>query len=484
VVHPPALRRGRCGGIVGGSGVPGNGRPSNVNLPNYFIADLPPEAGLRPDLITEAAETLKRNRERYLLPRPTESVVQAIAEVARQWLAPYSPWRAQALEHGAAPLGLSREVLGAGLDAFFRQVTPRNLNALLVQDLGHPQRLDRLVANDAETFQGTLAFARGPELLVHATADAVPVPVFTAIVHGLLVRSAQFVLCAEGAAFLPRLFAHSLRDVEPKLASCLELGAWGAGRPDLDEVLFDGADAVVATGTEERVEAVRRTVPFCVRFVGRGERVGAGYVAREVLGPQDEARVIQAAAEDVAAWDQLGGEAPHVVFVETGGMLPPEGFAEKLGAELARVEARLPRGVPSPAVEAALRQRRDFYRVRAAAGDTTRVWYSEGSTAWSVVCEADPQFQPSCGHRFVLVKAVDALSDCLHQAEAWRGRWTTVGLAATGLRAEELAQGFAAWGITRVCPLGRMQQPPLAWRRDGRPVLGDLVTWAGVERLD
>jgi hypothetical protein len=29
--------------------------------------------------------------------------------------------------------------------------------------------------------------------------------------------------------------------------------------------------------------------------------------------------------------------------------------------------------------------------------------------------------------------------------------------------------------------LGRMQRPPLTWRQDGRPTLGDLVTWTGHE---
>ena len=37
-----------------------------MNLPNYFLADLPPEATLSPAMITEACQTLKRNREQYL----------------------------------------------------------------------------------------------------------------------------------------------------------------------------------------------------------------------------------------------------------------------------------------------------------------------------------------------------------------------------------------------------------------------------------
>jgi hypothetical protein len=35
--------------------------------------------------------------------------------------------------------------------------------------------------------------------------------------------------------------------------------------------------------------------------------------------------------------------------------------------------------------------------------------------------------------------------------------------------------------VTRVCPLGRMQEPPLTWRHDGRPALADLITWTDLE---
>ena len=38
------------------------------------------------------------------------------------------------------------------------------------------------------------------------------------------------------------------------------------------------------------------------------------------------------------------------------------------------------------------------------------------------------------------------------------------------------------WGALRVCALGDMQCPPLAWRHDGRPALADLVTWCDWEK--
>ena len=48
-----------------------------MNLPNYFLADLPPEATLSPAMMAEACQTLKRNRERYLAGRSTEQLVKS-----------------------------------------------------------------------------------------------------------------------------------------------------------------------------------------------------------------------------------------------------------------------------------------------------------------------------------------------------------------------------------------------------------------------
>jgi hypothetical protein len=53
-----------------------------MNLPNYFLADLPPEATLSPAMITEACQTLKRNREHYLAGRSTDGLVKILGEVA------------------------------------------------------------------------------------------------------------------------------------------------------------------------------------------------------------------------------------------------------------------------------------------------------------------------------------------------------------------------------------------------------------------
>jgi hypothetical protein len=98
-----------------------------------------------------------------------------------------------------------------------------------------------------------------------------------------------------------------------------------------------------------------------------------------------------------------------------------------------------------------------------------------------VVLEGDPRFQDSCLHRFVYVKGVADLRDLLEAAAAIQGTVSTVALAAMGTRAQDVAAQLARGGVTRLCPVGRMQDPPLTWRHDGRPSLGDLITWTDWE---
>ena len=453
-----------------------------MNLPNYFLADLPPEATLSPAMITEACQTLKRNRAQYLAQRPTHSLVHLLCEVAGAWLKPDHTFRRLALELGPEKTGFSRATLQKGLNQFFAQFTPGNFQSLLVQELGDAQRLDRFVANPSGETSNRLAMAVGPEFLVHVATGNIPNPTLMSLTLGLLTRAAQFVKCASGSAFLPRLFAHSIYEADAKLGACLEIAEWRGGNVGLEVALFAEADCVTATGSDETLAAIRTRLPARTRFLGYGHRVSFGFVAGEVLSGFYAGQIVSHAADDVVAWNQLGCLSPHVIYVQTGGEVSPEKFAERLADELERRESTEPRGTLPAEHAAAIASRRGIYEVRAAhSPETTQHWCSKDSTAWTVVYEADARFQLSCLNRFIYVKPVRDLTEALHQAELVRGQVSTVGLAAPEHRREELVRQLAQWGVKRVCPLGRMQNPPLTWRHDGRPALGDLVTWTDWE---
>lgn len=454
----------------------------NRPLPNYFLADLPADATLSASIVTDACQSLRRNRQQFLATKSTTSIIRLLADLAELWQQADYPFRQRALEEGPAETGFSAATLAAGLDGFFKQITVETLQGLIQQDLGTLQRLDGFSQSHGEIQERRSSWARGPELLVHIAAGNLPNPALTSLLLGLLTRSSQFMKCAQGGALIPRLFAHSLYDAEPKLASCLEIAQWPGGSETLESALFREADLLTATGSDETLEQIRARLPRSTRFLGYGHRVSLGYLTSDALSGLGARKWVQKAAADVAAWDQQGCLSPHVLYIEPRGTLSPESFAELLAEELQRREEILPRGTLDPEESARITTRRSFYEVRALHSPETRLWCSPGSTQWTVVYDTDPLFQPSCLNRFIHVKAVHDLNEALRHAESARGQVSTVGMAATLEQAPGLAQQLGRWGVTRICSLGQMQNPPLTWRHDGRPALGDFVQWTDWEQ--
>ncbi len=452
-----------------------------MNLPNYFFADLPPEATLSPAMIASATDALKRNRERYLLPRSTNDLVRVLCEVADEWLRPENQFRRLALDQGPAQTGFSRAVLERGLDGFFREFTPENFQRLLELELGSALRLDHFAATSAEATLNHAATVHGPALQVHIAAGNLPNPALMSLTLGLLTRSAQFMKCASGTSFLPRLFAHSIYELDRKLGTCLELAEWPGGNQELESVLFAGADCVTATGNDETLSAIRARLPARTRFLGYGQQVSLGFVTREVLREEEIAGVVSRVAEDVTAWDQNGCLSPQAIYVEERGAVESDKFAELLAVELARREAAEPRGNISVEAAAAISSRRAMYETLAAHRGDIKLWASPNSTAWTVVFEHQARFHFSPLNRFIFVKPVPDLAVVLQGLDELHGKISTVGLAAPPDKSKEVAFQLARWGVTRICPIGRMQQPPLTWRHDGRPALGDLLTWTDFE---
>ena len=452
-----------------------------MELPDYFLADLPDNSTLTAQLIGDACQALKQNRDKFLLTRNTDSLIHTFEILGRDWLDPDYPFRKIVLSEGPARTGFSHQTLAAGLDKFFAQISRENIERLIRQDLGSLRRLDEMVADDIEAKEDRASIASGYPLVVHFTGGVIPNSVLTSMIIGLLVRSAQFIKCASGTSFIPRMFAHSLYAIQPKLAACIEIAEWKGGNDLLEPPLFLEADCVTATGSDETLDRIFKRLHSRTRYLRYGHKLSFGYVARESLARIAVDKAVAAAVEDIVAWNQLGCLSPHVIYVENGGPLSPEGFAELLAQGLDAREALEPRGGVDAQTSAAIATRRMFYQVRASADEETRIWSSADSTAWTVVCEQDPEFQISCLSRFVFVKTVADVPALLVATARVQGQVSTVGLNAPIHRVHEIATALARWGVSRICRLGRMQDPPLTWRHDGRPGLADLVAWSDLE---
>ncbi|HTI72176.1 MAG TPA: acyl-CoA reductase [Candidatus Limnocylindria bacterium] len=473
---------------------------SFANLPNLFLADLGEGLTLTPATIQEACHAISRNRDRWLRHQRARMMIELIAHVAERWLDPEDGFRKLALSEGSRELSLGIPTLTRGLDGFFKLLTIESLEALVTQDLGEVKRLDDFVSATVEMRAGRSSWARGPRLMAHIIAGNLPNPALMSMVLGLLTKSAQFLKCPSNGSIIPRLFAHSLAQVEPKVGSCMELATWHGGNQELESALFAEVDCVTATGSDEMIQSVRARIPSRVRLVGYGHKVSFSFVGNDYLSTYAIKRVVRDAANDITAWNQMGCLSPHVIYVQEDGVTAPQGFAQALAEELELREKSEPRGEISLEESAAIATRRAAYRLRSSVAAppsaesdradsvfrdlpiATHLWHSEESTAWTVVYDSDPRFLHSCLNRFIYIKPVRKFSDVLHFAEPIRHLASTVAIATMDTLAVEYARQLADWGATRVCPVGRMQEPALAWRHDGRPALGELVTWTDFEQ--
>jgi len=454
---------------------------TELKLPDYFLIDVPPEVRLGPNMLREALRQIKRNRRQYIRDMSTEDVVKIIARLADNWRDDLFPFRKYALEKGPEATGFSPQTLRNGLDQFFGRITEKSLQNLLSQELGDSLRLDKPAAIPEEFAEDRMALAVGPELIGHISAGNLPCPNLMGIVHGLLIGSAQFIKCAPRAGFLPRIFAHSIYEAHNKFGACLELAEWKGGQTELEDELFAEADCITAIGRNETLTSIKERLPEDTRFLGHGHRVSFGYISKDIMTRALASEQARLAADDVSTWDQHGCLSPHVIYVEAEGAITGEQFAEMLAEALEQKEHKQPRGNLHEDFEAHISELRSFHKNKGANTGQFKIWHSEDSTAWTVVFDHEKEFTTSCLNRFIYVKEVVNLDETLRMAEMIRGQVSTVGLAATKSEASDLVYQLAHWGVSRVCPIGQMQNPPLTWRHDGRPALGSYVQWTDWE---
>jgi hypothetical protein len=350
--------------------------------------------------------------------------------------------RAQAL---AAACRDFRHLLGlASAEGFLEWV--RN-------ELGHEAVLDGF-----QPAGGQMLHAVAPGVILHIVSGNTPHAALQSLVRGLLLGSHN--LCKLPGAGLPEVEAFV--DALPEaLRSRVELST------SVPETALASADAIIVFGSDETVARFRGLALPRQTFLGYGHRVSLGMVFEDAAF--ESAR---AAALDASLFDQQGCLSPHCIYVADR----PEEYAARLAVEMERVQAASPRSKLSVSDAAAISEIREMTRFRKGIGDALQLWESAGSDAWTVIYDAEPRFSASVLNRVIFVRPLPE-----DAAAALAPAWRFLSTIAIWPNRREFAERAAALGASRVCALGRMQEPPWTWRQDGRQTLAPLVSWRGWE---
>jgi hypothetical protein len=411
-------------------------------------------------------------RENFLAHRSVQSILSSLDRTVQLWLDPSSPERCEAEAVLPEETGLSLEMVRHTLPLIFQEYRAEHLETLLRAELGEPQALDTFLS-----FPEGKRKIYGPSLITQVLAGNLPGAGLDGVIFALLVKSATLVKASSSTPFLPSRFARSLVDIDPELGSCLAVVTWPGGQVELEDIAFSQADVVLASGTDESLSAIRTHVRG--KFIGYGHKVSFSVIGKEVLSG---AQVLaEKAAYDVALFDQQGCLSPQLIYVEEGGAVTAREFAALVAQALAHWQGILPCGKATLEKSAAIQRVRDESEWQALAGKEVALYASPGSTAWTVIYQTDPVFMPSPLHRTVYVKPLASLTQLEVVLSRWRPYLEAAGVAVNPSRLVDIADLLGQAGVSRICPIGTMQTPPLSWRHGGRPRIADLVRWVGIE---
>ena len=450
--------------------------------PRFLPPEVEGEAAsgqISPVLVAKVAAHIWAARKAYLVRLPVAEIVEILDRSVALWLEAGSPWMEAASRRMAAITPYCDAMIRAGIRRLLEGCRRDALLALLQAELGDLSVLDAFRPRPAS--RGSHR-ATGPALTTHIFSGNVPGLPAISLIHGLLVKSANLGKPASEEPVFPALFARSIAAVNPKLAASVAILPWAGGDTAVEAAAFSASEAVIAYGSEASVENIRGRVPPDVRFVGHGHRVSFAVVGREALDLGTLGSLAERVAYDVSLFDQQGCVSPHVIYVERGGAIPPEAFAERLAEAMAAFERAMPRGRLAIQEASAIQQVRTEAELRELREEPIRLFLSPGGTAWTVIYEDDPTFVPSCLNRVVRVKALADIGELPNLVRPISRYLQTVGTAMSPERRDRLADALAPLGVCRVCPIGEMPHPPLFWHHDGGFSLLPLLTWTSIEK--
>jgi Acyl-CoA reductase (LuxC) len=401
-----------------------------------------------------------------MIKEPVREIIAAIERAAARWDS--GAVRAQMLDAVAARTGYGVPTVERGFDSIFGWLTADRIEAVIADELGCLDVLDRFVERERGFRARALPLGRVCIISSQTTIGVAIIP-------------AVFALCAKCNVLVKdredrfvSAFLETLGDELPDFRRTARARPWDGQREMQD---LTGFDAVVAFGNDVTLDRIARGLDFRTRFIPYGSKASAGYVTRESLASSTSARnIAHGAAIDLMLYETEGCLSLHVLLVESGGAITPAEFAQMLGDAIRSSEVELPLGRRDVHQSVRLATARDLALFRSP--DPGRV-HSDSSSTYLVVLDPPWDEPPFFLPRALAIRSVEQSS----QAAAYfrRHSISLEALAVAGDR-PDVVQVAQSAGASRICNLGEMQHPPLGTFHGGRPRIAEFVRWLTDER--
>lgn len=422
---------------------------------------------LQSSQIAAMAQHVRQQSAIHLRTMPVALIVDAIDRAVARLLDRNDPYRRKMDALLPIITGYDPEMVQLGLTGYLKTFRKPQLQRFLAEDFANPAILDSF----QPLTKGGFGQAFGPDVLAHIWAGNVPGLPLWSLVAGLLVKAGNVGKVPSAEPLFAGWFAQVLAEVEPALAECFAIVWWRGGDIAPETALLQQADLVLGYGNNESLSAIKSRVPSTKRFLSYGHKVSFAMVSASSLDAQKASATARLTAYDVARYDQQGCYSPHMVFVEHGGSVTPQRFAQFVAHELAAFDKKFPRRSLNLAEISGIATWRHTEEMTAG-GQV----FGEESGAWSVSYQSEDQsFLASSLNRTIRVVSVQALADVTAIVRPFKTLLQTAAIAAPPTELFSLAAALGAVGVTRICALGDMTTPEAGWHHDGRFNLLDLI---------
>jgi hypothetical protein len=337
-------------------------------------------------------------------------------------------------------------------------------------------------------------FARSvppPRTLVGYAAGNIPGAALLVALLGLILdpRPAVVVRNSRREPFFTPLLLAALEEIDPALVANVAVLLWDYDDAALQAAILREADLLFMVAGDDTIarieaearEAYRQQAGAFPRLHRHGHKVSFIAVASELLTGERLPLLAPLAALDTVVWDQNGCLSPRLHFVEEGGALAPEDYADAVTEALQTLSRRLPGGLVDLR---RLHSRFDKYHALAAGGRATV--HSAYDDPFLVVVDRRRYDRLTLGEaigdardRTVIVRPVPALGaiprEVLRRLPPRNLQTLSVALDSRAPAFLPFAEAVGRCGITALRTVGRAAFPGLAHSWDGL-LPCDLVT--------
>jgi hypothetical protein len=431
-------------------------------------------------------DSIRQARQDYLLKIEIPTVFDAIGKITELWMNPDYKGRKIAREILPTVTGFSLEMLESwGFDHFMGILKKENLplfgklkpeNFQQFSDLS-----DGLVKAYGE--QNVSHSNYEPEVIGHICAGNILGIAAFEMVLDKLVDAATWVKVPSEEPVFGALYAKSIEEVDPNLASSIAVLPFGAGDKKVRDFLFSKSDIVRATGGEQaRISLTNLAEKHNIPISGHWHKFSFITLAREYMDER-ASQIAELVSLDVTAWDQQGCFSPQEIFVENGGEVDPLNFAELLAEEMETTSIALPKGTNSGKMQ--VLDGYHQYLKKEMMGEPVKIFPS-ATHQWLVIYDGTTEnVEPSPLFRVIRVKPVNDIMEIPKLVKPIGSFLQTVGVAIPNNRLIAFADAIGEIGATNIRAISSMtlQKPWEPW--DGRFPLHELfehdnVRWVSI----